>query len=867
MPNYLIVLGHIFTSYLHPAQLIIISVFLKKRPSMRLLSALLVIVILIIGSSAIITRDRAEQVLQEIDTIGETNNPKLLDRKAILANDLALFYQSIGDKNQAIVFSKQAIKYTEDRINIENVWTPQNLQDLQDLYLNLARIQGTAGYIANAQNSILDAEVYFLRLKQLVNEKEVVKNATYFYGAAFAIAFHANEFELAESYGIKALRNATVYGEPGPLSEAHRNLGELYKRMGDSQRGLESINSAIAALQNADATSDLPQNLIQSKIGTLYNSKRYGDVIDFMIEIPMFSSSDQLNLEIQKVSVSEYSGILDNIFIFSYAYIRLYQQNGDKELLKRAQEWQNEAYTLAEYALVENGVDRLGQVISSPEIQITSTLKNYELLEQEGALSQSDIGQLLRTIDVYHATQLHFNRLKTELNAENWSRQKSLRVELETIFKTLQNTAKDDLKFDSLQNVSFQLSTELATLAASTKRDEIAKEYQLGQQEFLNQLNNYSIRTKKTILTYFWSKRLSRLYIIGRNPSHYFFKSVEVDAQFLPLINESYQLNAHFLVNPKDLKRQDSLNCKLYEVFINPVKKELTTQHLLVYPIGPMSYVSIDALRPDPSSYLIEGFNTSYTSSLFALLRQKKSKEKLKTVSAFYPKHYGNDSLAELFHAKNEISTIDSCTATKTFEGKNATKEEFLSQKGSSRILHVASHSILDSENPYNSYLIFEEKDSSSAYHLKASEIFTKSFDSDLIVLSSCNSAKGNVGEEIGIISLSNAFYFSGIPATLGSLWSAQDNSSSKIISDFYRNIFKNQSKSLSLSNAKRDYLSKADALKSQPFFWANYVMYGSDAPIIMNAEDNNWSVTFFVILLIMIVPFAIYKRARRSLA
>ena len=623
---------------------------------MRLLNALLFIVLLTISLSAIISRDEAEDVLQELNEIGETNNPKLLDRKAILSNDLALFYQSIGDDEQSIVFLKQAINHTEKRIEIENDWNSQNLHDLQDLNLNLAKIEASAGFVTEAKGSIKKAEQYFLRLKPLFSEDEYSENASGFYSAAFATSFHANELELAESYGLKSLSHALNSSKATDQSEAYRNLGELYKLKGDSEKGLEFIDLAINAHRRSLPNSGLPQNLIHSKIGTLYTGKRYSEVIDFMKKEPMFSSIDRLHQEIKKISVSEYKGILNNVFILSYAYIRSYQQNGKMELLNEAQEWQNAAYTLAEFALVENGIDRLGQVISAPETQIISTLKNYELLEQENALSQKEIGQLLRTIDVFHATQLHFNRIKTDINGENWERQKSLRVELESIFERLQKTSKDEPSFDSLQNVSFQLSRELATLSSTTKREAIAREYQLGQQDFLKQLGQFTVRNKKTILSYFWTKQLSRLYIIGKNPDHYFFKTVEVEAGFMQTINSSYQLNAKFLVNAKDLQRQDSLNQSLHDLLIKPVKKELITQDLLIYPIGPMSYVSVDALRPNSSTYMVEKYTTSYTSSLFALLRNGKSKKKLNTVSTFYPQNYGNDSLAVLFHAKQEIS-------------------------------------------------------------------------------------------------------------------------------------------------------------------------------------------------------------------
>ncbi len=834
---------------------------------MRLLKSLLFLIVLFISSSSIITRDEADAAIEEIESIGETEDPKLLDRKAILSNSLALFYQSIDDNKQAVLFIQKAIKHTEKRIRLKGNMEAQDLDDLQDLYLNLAKVNGTAGYIDEAEIAYLKAKEYFDKLKPLVDAASYNNESVHFYGTAFAWAFHSNDYKRAETFGILCLDASEQTENPTSIAESNRRLGELHNKMGDMKKALNYFDAAIHVLRKNDPDAVLAQNLIRSKIGILYMSKRYKEVISFMKNESLFSSKEQLHDRIQDIPVVEYAGVLENAFILSYAYIREYQETKNLPYLDQAQSWQSSAYQLAEFAMFENGIDRLGQVISAPDQKITSTLKNYELLEQEGALSQEEISQLLRTIDVYHSSQLNVNRLKNEINGENWNKQKELRVQLEAIFNQIQEAETNDPKLDSLQNLSLKVSTKIARLSVSTKRQEIAKEYQLGQQDFSRRIDQFSKSTKKTIVTYFWSQRLSRLFIIGRNPKRYFFKTVIVDDQFMPAINASYQLNAQFLTEKEALKRQDSLNQTLYELLITPIKKELTTDQLLVYPIGPMSYVSMDALRPNASSYLIEGYTTSYTSSLFALLRQQKSGHGNGRASTFYPSNYGNDSLAELFHAKHEIATIDSFTSIQKYEGALATKEQFLKQNLKTDIIHVASHSILDSENPFDSYLIFEERHSSSAYKLKASEIFTRTFNAELVVLSSCNSAKGNFGGEIGIISLSNAFYFSGVPSTLGSLWSAQDNSSSKIISDFYRNLSENNTKSVSLSLAKKKYLSQADAIKQQPFFWANYVLYGADSPVKMQKESTDWKYYFTAALVLMLIPFLIYKRSRRSLA
>ena len=835
---------------------------------MRFLNVFLFAVLFVLGSSNVMTRSEANETLRNLEAIGTTNDPKLLDKKAILSNKLAVFYQSIGNNEQAIVFLEQAIEYTRKRIDIEQVWNAQNLRDMQDLYLNLAKVQATSNYLDQAETSFQKAESYFKRLRPLLSDSLYNETATSIYTTAFSYCFHSKRFLLASKYGQTSLRYAKLSGNPRLISETNRLLGELKVKLGDRREAMKYFDIAIAAYDNSDTLNKLPQNLIQSKIGNLYFLKQYQEVIAFMNNEPMFASLTNLEDSIREISVSEYSGVLSNVFVLSYAHIRYFQQSGDAQYLKSAQQWQNLAYKLAEYAIIENGIDRLGQVLKSPEQKITSTLKNYELLEQENALSQKEIGQLLRTMDVYHSTQLHVNRLKNEINGENWNRQKFLRKDLKRLFEEIQSTDDQNPVIDSLRLRSKEITAELNTLATTTKRAEIAQEYQLGQREFLSRLKQYTLRNKKTVVTYYWSQRLSQLFIIGRNPERYFFRTVDVTPDFIQTVNTSYQLNSRFITDSDLLKKQDTLNQVLYDLLIAPVKKELTTTNLLVYPIGPMSYVSFDALRPDKDEYLVEKWNTSYTSSLFSMLRQRQeSIVDTRKVFAFQPEKYGNDSLATLFHVKDEISTLDSCLTIEKYQGREATKQQFLSNSNDARILHVASHSILDAENPYESYLIFEEKDSVSNYQLKASEIFATSFNADLVVLSSCNSAKGTFSGDIGIVSLSNAFYFSGVPSTLGSLWSAQDRSSSQIISEFYRNLFQNKKKSQSLTESKRSYLAQADAIKKQPFFWANYVLYGDDSYVLIQQKDTQSYWIYWIILAGISILFLVYRFLSRSRA
>ena len=607
---------------------------------MRFLIAFLVSIIFLFGSTSIMDRKEAEKGYKELLTIGETDDPKLLDKKAIICNDLALFYQSIDDNEQSIIFLEQTIDYTKKRIRIENEWNAQNLKDVLDLYDNLTSVQASSGYIAEAKHSFEQAEVYFKRLLPLLDDSSLYMTAISHYSTGLGFSYHSKQSEQGNAYGKKVLHYAIQSDDSSHIAEAHRKLGELKSLVGDNEGALIEINEAIESLRRTDTSTQIPQKIVRSKIGILYKLQRYSEIIEFMANESPFDNAQELEQNIVDFSIYDYNYVVDNIFILSYAYIRNFQAIGESKQLNQAQKWQNLAYSLAEKAIIKNGVDRLGQVISNPDGKMTSTLKNYELLEQENALSQAEIGELFRTIDVYHSTQLHINRLKSELYGESWNRQKVLNDELDRTFGELRTLADDHPDIDSLKLKTKTISQELSNLMLNTKRNKIGNEYELSRQDFFQKVKEYSERRQKSLLTYIWSERFSKLYVIGRNPQYYFFKTIEVSSDFLETVNKSYQLNAHFQTDFNKLSRQDSLNMELYNILIKPIDKDLTTDNLLVYPIGQLSYISFDALKSNQHKFLIEDYSTSYTSSLFALFREQEVTPAPKYISAFRPTRY-----------------------------------------------------------------------------------------------------------------------------------------------------------------------------------------------------------------------------------
>ncbi|MEN9566577.1 MAG: hypothetical protein RLZZ69_1773, partial [Cyanobacteriota bacterium] len=104
----------------------------------------------------------------------------------------------------------------------------------------------------------------------------------------------------------------------------------------------------------------------------------------------------------------------------------------------------------------------------------------------------------------------------------------------------------------------------------------------------------------------------------------------------------------------------------------------------------------------------------------------------------------------------------------------------------------------------------------------------------ELIVLSACNTA---TGDERAVLGLAGVAVRSG-SSTVASLWSVEDDSTSKLMSQFYRQLSNSATKKvnalqkaqLSLVKSLRANppLPELKQLPPHPYYWASYVLVGN---------------------------------------
>ena len=145
------------------------------------------------------------------------------------------------------------------------------------------------------------------------------------------------------------------------------------------------------------------------------------------------------------------------------------------------------------------------------------------------------------------------------------------------------------------------------------------------------------------------------------------------------------------------------------------------------------------------------------------------------------------------------------------------------------RIVHFATHGLIDSRYPALSALTFSQYDENrqpldGALHLH--DIYKLDLNAELVTMSACSTALGREISGEGLTGLTQGLMYSGARSVLASLWQVPDRATAELMKRFYQNLLdKKQKPAAALRNAQLDLSSKARW--SSPYFWSAFVLQG----------------------------------------
>jgi CHAT domain-containing protein len=314
----------------------------------------------------------------------------------------------------------------------------------------------------------------------------------------------------------------------------------------------------------------------------------------------------------------------------------------------------------------------------------------------------------------------------------------------------------------------------------------------------------------------------------------------------------------------------DKLSAELFEMLLGPAKDALQGKSTIVLvPDGPLWELPFQALRERDGRYLIEDHSVFYVASLGVL------KEMMNRKSGTVPPApasaqdaasqgpggdmglllaFGNPTISaatahrsQMVHRDAKLSPLPDAereanvlrdlygaSNSRIYVRGAASKQNAEKDMGRFRILHFATHGILDNDSPLYSQLILSVggDDASQDGFLEAREIMGMNLKADIAVLSACDTARGAVTGGQGVIGMSWAFFVAGCPTTVVSQWNVESRSTTELMIEFHRNLRAGNLNSERIGGSAEALRQAAlTMLKSKeyrhPFYWAGFVVMG----------------------------------------
>jgi CHAT domain-containing protein len=323
--------------------------------------------------------------------------------------------------------------------------------------------------------------------------------------------------------------------------------------------------------------------------------------------------------------------------------------------------------------------------------------------------------------------------------------------------------------------------------------------------------------------------------------------AIRATARFVKIPRKDLEtIAARFVhaIEQRDLGYTDDAR-RLYDLLLHPVESELrSSRRLCVIPHDVLWRLPFHVFVDRTGRHLLERMPLFYSPSIrtLSITTQHPANESgLGQLLAF-----GNPALSPamtrqavafqrdaaigpLPQAEQEVETIRRLYGSKDVKvlvGAAASEGTFKDQAPRYRILHIAAHGVFDERSPMFSALLLAAPDGGSEDgFLEAREIADLSLRADVVILSTCDSARGRYGAGEGLIGMTWALQVAGCPTAVVSQWKAASAPTADLMIAFHRALLSGASKPDALRRAALQLLS--DRRTAHPFYWAPFIVVG----------------------------------------
>ncbi|MGO8731187.1 MAG: CHAT domain-containing protein [Terriglobia bacterium] len=189
--------------------------------------------------------------------------------------------------------------------------------------------------------------------------------------------------------------------------------------------------------------------------------------------------------------------------------------------------------------------------------------------------------------------------------------------------------------------------------------------------------------------------------------------------------------------------------------------------------------------------------------------------------------------LPRLAFSRQEADAIMAVTNSdrgmEALDFKASRKTALSEELGQYRIVHFATHGLLDNQHPELSGLVLsliDQEGKPQEGFLGLEDVYNLTLPADLVVLSACETGLGKQISGEGLVGLTRGFMYAGTSRVVASLWKVDDVATADLMGRFYRGMLKEgQRPAAALRQAQMEM--QMQKRWTDPYYWAAFTIQG----------------------------------------
>lgn len=787
-------------------------------------------------------KNELEYLLKAKTIWEQLNNENDTGHLYVCYGNLFSWYSYYGDFEKAEEYLLKREKIREkiklnpqiSFINNQEDKYKERLREWHDLMLHYARKKDTIKTIFYAK-AITDNVI---KSKKLLNFEVRIISPTLKFEATLFQKSNPNLAlkKLDQAIQIQETYQEQFYTKAYPYKLHKAEILLEVKRLEEAQLLLNELSALITKMTLQEKFT---LNILNAKVSQALNDMK---VANYFYEraFALLSTSYTSNLE--TISTADLKPLIsfetiDGFLAMGDYYMGRFKSNHEKTYAEKA---------LRRYIIASEIYNQLylGERYNERLFIINNEI-NERLLSCSVLIKTTDLITIINTIEnnasklIWSKFVFNNKRMKFKVSEPQLNREEQLKAELNFYQSKISEVNQDnEEKVILWKNKVYDLKNELSKIEEVIRKQNPTY-YQFNIKEFNLKSLQKSLKENEGILKYTLTNKNVYVFLITKNN----LSLVDLGEKTTILAQLNKSLSA--LKNRETNYQKDFIKLKKL-LFQN--SNYLNLNKLTIIPDGPLHYLPFEVVLKDAKMPLI-----SYSTSLLLYQEQRKIKPTYNDVNvgAFS----AHNTLSKLPNAATEATSILTLFRGKAFI--NASKKDFLYQANSFNVLHLAMHSTINEQHPeFSSLHFYGDKNA----NLLLSELYNENLTANLAVLSACDTGNGFYENGEGVISMSRAFNYAGIPSTIMSLWKVDDEATSKIMNSFYVHLSKGKTKDEALQNAKFDYLQNTnDELLKHPYYWSGFVLSGNTDALV----KNEYGLYLILLITVLLIGLLLYHRKK----